>query len=109
MSYRRLASMSVPAMIVAVVSISVAGQAPSQPSKMPAAVAIDKAKIVPNNYTVPRTAWGDPDLQGVWSYATTTPLQRPDAQAGRETLTEAEIQALDEAQDARADAPPGSG
>ena len=24
-----------------------------------------------------RTAWGDPDLQGVWSYATLTPLERP--------------------------------
>jgi hypothetical protein len=23
------------------------------------------------------TAWGDPDLQGVWSYASLTPLQRP--------------------------------
>ena len=25
----------------------------------------------------PRTSWGDPDLQGIWSYATVTPLQRP--------------------------------
>lgn len=25
-----------------------------------------------------KTGWGDPDLQGVWSYATVTPLQRPD-------------------------------
>ena len=24
-----------------------------------------------------RTAWGDPDLKGVWNNATTTPLQRP--------------------------------
>ena len=28
---------------------------------------------------VPRTPWGDPDLQGLWSNATLTPLQRPDA------------------------------
>jgi hypothetical protein len=25
----------------------------------------------------PRTPWGDPDLQGLWSNATTTPLERP--------------------------------
>src|SRR5882724_12250596 len=34
-----------------------------------------------------RTPWGDPDLQGSWSNATTTPLQRPAKYAGREFLT----------------------
>src|SRR5262245_19322412 len=34
-----------------------------------------------------RTPWGDPDLQGSWSNATTTPLQRPAQFAGREFLT----------------------
>lgn len=29
---------------------------------------------------VPRTAWGDPDLQGNWTNATLTPLQRPEGQ-----------------------------
>ncbi|SVD46944.1 uncharacterized protein METZ01_LOCUS399798, partial [marine metagenome] len=24
-----------------------------------------------NNWTAPRTAWGDPDLQGKWTFATT--------------------------------------
>ena len=28
-------------------------------------------------YTTPKTPWGDPDLQGVWNDATSTPLQRP--------------------------------
>jgi hypothetical protein len=28
-------------------------------------------------WTPPRTPWGDPDLQGVWNYATMTPLERP--------------------------------
>ncbi len=41
-----------------------------------------------------RTPWGDPDLQGVWSYATFTPLQRPEALAGREFLTSEEVAAL---------------
>ena len=35
----------------------------------------------------PRTAWGDPDLQGIWDYWTFTPLERPDEFAGREALT----------------------
>ena len=25
-----------------------------------------------------RTPWGDPDLQGIWDYRTSTPLERPD-------------------------------
>jgi hypothetical protein len=28
-------------------------------------------------WTPPRTPWGDPDLDGVWNYATMTPLERP--------------------------------
>ena len=31
-------------------------------------------------YEVPRTSWGDPDLQGNWSNATITPIQRPQGQ-----------------------------
>src|SRR5713226_8462074 len=42
-----------------------------------------------------RTPWGDPDLQGAWSNATTTPLQRPAKFAGREFLTEQERAAQD--------------
>ena len=42
---------------------------------------------------VPRTPWGDPDLQGLWNYATNTPLQRPPKFAGREWLTEKEVAA----------------
>jgi len=53
------------------------------------------------------TAWGDPDLQGVWSYASLTPLERPVAVAGREFFTREEAVAL-EAQ-AQADAPPAPG
>ncbi len=39
----------------------------------------------------PRTAWGDPDLQGVWDYRTITPLQRPVDLADKEFLTEEEV------------------
>ena len=45
-----------------------------------------------------RTPWGDPDLQGVWSYATITPLQRPTELSGRAFLTAEEVaQVRDEA------------
>src|SRR5262247_3436235 len=37
-----------------------------------------------------RTPWGDPDLQGVFSNQTPTPLERPDALAGKATLSEEE-------------------
>lgn len=39
-------------------------------------------------YTAPRTPWGAPDLNGVWSNATTTPLQRPAELADQAFLTE---------------------
>ena len=35
----------------------------------------------------PRTAWGQPDLGGVWEYKTRTPLERPERFDGREFLT----------------------
>jgi hypothetical protein len=31
------------------------------------------------------TAWGDPDLQGVWTNQTPVPLERPEALAAAET------------------------
>lgn len=36
----------------------------------------------------PRTSWGKPDLQGVWDFATMTPLERPAQFEGKNTLTE---------------------
>ena len=42
----------------------------------------------------PRTAWGDPDLQGIWNNATLTPLQRPANLADRAFLTEEEAAGL---------------
>ena len=39
---------------------------------------------------VPRTAWGAPDLQGVYDFGTATPLQRPAELAGRAVFTDEE-------------------
>ena len=38
----------------------------------------------------PETAWGAPDLQGVWDFRTITPLQRPSDLGDKEFLTEEE-------------------
>ena len=43
-----------------------------------------------------RTAWGDPDLQGIWTDPYQTPLQRPPQFAGKEVFTDQERAALDE-------------
>jgi hypothetical protein len=47
------------------------------------------------NWTVPRTPDGHPDLQGIWTNATITPLERPAALAGKATLTDAEAAGLE--------------
>jgi hypothetical protein len=58
---------------------------------------------------VPHTVWGDPDLQGIWTNTTTTPLERPDNLAGKQVLADEERAELD-AQAARtADRNPAAG
>jgi hypothetical protein len=47
-------------------------------------------------YTAARTAWGDPDFQGVWRYEAVIALERPARFAGREFLTDAEIAQIEQ-------------
>ena len=47
-----------------------------------------------DGWTVPRTQHGQPDLQGVWANNSVTPLERPDAWAGKATLTDEELAQL---------------
>ena len=56
--------------------------------------AVTFAQAAKKPWTPPRTAWGEPDLQGKWSYATITPLERPSNQATRDTLSREEVAAL---------------
>src|SRR5467141_3481509 len=42
-----------------------------------------------------KTAWGEPDLQGIWTDEFDTPLQRPAKYASQEFFTEAQRAELD--------------
>ena len=50
--------------------------------------------------SLPRTAWGTPDLQGTWVNNSATPLERPKEFAGKEKLKDEELAALKEKADA---------
>ena len=106
--------------IVAGVSLAVVrAQAPSGPKAVdPTTVDTDAAIKVAaermraeaaalKNWTAPRTAWGDPDLRGVWHLATYTPLQRPPQLANKALYTEEEaIAAFKRAVEADAEVDP---
>jgi hypothetical protein len=48
----------------------------------------------PGTWTAPRTPDGHPDLQGIWTTHTFTPLQRPERYANQEFLTDQEAAEL---------------
>jgi hypothetical protein len=77
-------SMITVAVAAAVISVSVdwaAAQAPAGSAAAPAPVL--------------KTPWGEPDLQGIWTDETDTPLQRPAKYANQEFFTAAERSELD--------------
>src|SRR4029077_20592530 len=91
---RSLASTTTLAAMIAVLLIAqapAAGQAQSPATKSAPAKATSTGG---KSWTPPRTPDGKPDLQGVWTNNTVTPLERPKELAGKEFYTEAELQAL---------------
>jgi hypothetical protein len=83
------AAMIPSALVVAQTGTSTAGKpAPAKPATAA------KAATPTKGWNAPKTPWGDPDLQGVWNDATSTPLQRP---AGKgETVNEGEANQFEE-------------
>ena len=70
---------------------------------LPAIAAQDTGRTTsaePTNWAPPRTPWGDPDLQGIWNNTVNTPLERPEALAGQEFLTEEEVATREARRDA---------
>jgi hypothetical protein len=59
------------------------------------AVLLAAPVLAQTSAAVPRTPDGHPDLQGIWTNATITPLERPAALAGKATLTDAEARPLE--------------
>src|SRR5277367_3705270 len=53
------------------------------------------AKATAKPWTPPRTADGHPDLQGIWTNSTLTPLERPAMFANKPVLSEAEAAAYE--------------
>jgi hypothetical protein len=68
---------SVMAVAIAVLAVPVMGQVQSTEAR----------------YEVPRTPWGDPDIQGIWPGNTGVPMQRPEDLGERTTLTDEEFAA----------------
>src|SRR5712692_10451378 len=84
MSHRCLALIGALAVVIAVASLApvpVAGQGRSSVANTTAAA---------QTWTPPRTPDGQPDLQGIWTNATITPLERPRELAGKQFFTEQE-------------------
>ena len=65
--------------------------------------------VADDTFVAPRTPWGDPDLQGLWTNTTTTPLERPTSLEGKDVLSDEERAALDEENSPGIDAVQGVG
>ena len=65
--------------------------APATPAATAKAAA--PAKTATKAWSAPKTPWGDPDLQGIWSNPYVTPLERPKEFGNRAYLTKEEIAA----------------
>ena len=54
-----------------------------------------------DSWTPPRTPDGQPDIQGIFTFRTITPLQRPEALTGKESLTAEEAAAFEASENRR--------
>jgi hypothetical protein len=88
-----LAVVSWAALSLAVQNTTTAPKPAAPPT--PAAVSPKPATPAKPTATIPRTPWGEPDLQGTWFVLADVPLQRSAANANKEFLTDEEMAASD--------------
>ena len=82
---------SMPMVATAVIAVSAVVSTPT--SRASAQAPANSAALVP----ALTTPWGEPDLQGIWTDQTDTPLQRPPKYANQEFFTEAQRAEIDSA------------
>jgi hypothetical protein len=83
---------TLPVVAITVVAITVAVGVAALTQISPAA-----AQAPSSGTPSPKTPWGEPDLQGIWTDETDTPLQRPPKYADQEFFTEAQRAEIDKA------------
>jgi hypothetical protein len=91
MRHRYLASLGALALVLVFVSlarVSMTGQtaAPKATAPKPG---------LPKPGPAPKTAWGEPDLQGTWFVMENVPIERSQANANKQFLTDEEVTAAD--------------
>ena len=99
------------AVAIAAVGLAVAAVDAQAQATTPKAAAAPASAGAPKDAAapkVPRTPWGDPDLQGTWDYRTVTPLERAREFGTREFYTEEEKKAIETRAGRRMDGPPVS-
>lgn len=57
-------------------------------------IVLNSSVYAENNYTAPRTQWDQPNLQGVWNFASNVPMSRPRQFGEREYMTQEEADAI---------------
>ncbi len=82
-------------MISVAIAAAAAGAVISAPITRASAQAPAASGMTPTASALLKTPWGEPDLQGIWTDETTTPLQRPARYANQAVFTEAERAELD--------------
>ena len=90
MNHRYVVLLGVLATAIVILSLALAPGAAQTPTAAKTAA--------PTTWTLSRTPWGDPDLQGVWRYEAAIPLERPANLADTPFLTDEEVARRDQAE-----------